>query len=195
MGVALTPSQYQPGVGQMRRLARWLGFNGAWARSAFSDLPRLNRGADPHVDQWLVLGGGLGLILSRLDKSERAGRFRRSNELFKLIRRQLKRGHSISVPARLVGDVMQEVAGVADPMTLSSLRQCFTAARGTESRYAEESRTQSGLSAWSLSSRHSRHSDFDNAETQFGEEIFQERFSGLRKTVAAARATGFGELK
>jgi hypothetical protein len=184
----------------MRQLTRWFGFDGAWLKSGFSDLPRLDRGTDSSVDQWLVLGGGLGLVLSRLGDSERSGRFRRSHELFVLIRRQLRRGPAVTVPARLVGDVMHEVAGVADPMTLSALRHCFAATRNADAaaggeRDVEESTMPSGLSAWLPSSRHSRHFDRDSGDTVLGEEIFQERFSGLRKTVAQARATGFGELK
>jgi hypothetical protein len=187
----------QQGEDGVHSMTRWFSAKRMWVSSVFSDLPRLGRSSDAGVDAWLVICGGLALVLSRVDDGELERRLGRSRELFDRVRGQLKKGRAVHIDAGLLTDVMQELSPVADPMTLSCLRVCLMSARHGElgeqrrRRDSEDARAASQLSTWPRSSALRPRVD----ETQFGEELFQERFSGLRKTVAAARATGFGDLK
>jgi len=105
----------------------WMGSRGAWFRSRYSDLPQLRADAASEVKHYCVIAGGLALILSRRPPRALAGRFMASQELYQLLRRQLRgRGHA-APSAELLSEVMHEVATVADPSTRAALRTCLAA--------------------------------------------------------------------
>lgn len=182
----------------MRSISRWLTGSDGWSGSSYSEFPCLERVTDPVLDRWLVIGGGIGLILSRVQGEERAARFCQSQRLFVLLRTQLKHRHAIKVPPELLAQVMQEVSGVADPMTLVSLRMASSHRSSPADRKDHEVLQRPNFAS-RMRFLLGRAPSVDPAtlqdcpDTQLGEDIFQERFSDLRRAVASARATGFGE--
>jgi PAS domain S-box-containing protein len=121
----------------MRHFSNWFGSDSGWATSIFSQFPSFDNVTESRVDRWFVICGGLGLILSRVNDDERHSRFGRSLQLFLLIRSLLKRRSLVVVAPELLAAVFHEVSRVADPMTLSSLRSCFVAARDAETASEE----------------------------------------------------------
>lgn len=109
----------------MQWLIRWVGTRGSWRRSRYSDLPELHPSAAPLVNQYCVVAGGLVLILSRRPRRELAGDLLATQELYHLLRKQL-RDHGRAKPgATLLSEVMHEVATLADPGTRAALKACF----------------------------------------------------------------------
>lgn len=96
-----------------------------WIRSAFSDLPDPRTTAHSDRDQrhWLVLAGGLALILSRATDAELVGRFPATASLYQAIRR----GNPID--PNLVNDAMHEIVDVADPITKAAAKLCLHSCR------------------------------------------------------------------
>jgi len=203
----------------MQSFKQWIASQGKWVRSRFSDLPDLRHDDDTRVQHWCAIAGGLALILSRAGQSELATRFSASRELYELLRRQLKQGDKITAGGDLLGDVMHEVAGIADPMTRVSLQVCFRtrvkhdaertslARQGTASRPPSQPASQHSRPPATRSPSLQMESrvllpelvtpsrqlatppDFVNSD------IFIEQSSALRKKVAQARATVYGELR
>jgi hypothetical protein len=116
----------------MKRLLKWANSQGHWAESDFGGLPALQRDADPALQRWQVVAGGLALVLSRASRTERDARFHATNRLYQGLRRRLRQGAAIDAATELIQDVMHEVAGVADVQTTQCLRACFDASLGRE---------------------------------------------------------------
>lgn len=110
----------------MRRLIGWFALSRAWSASHL-ELPELDASADPALQRWCAVAGGLALILSRASPSECAARFSCTGTLYELVQRQLRQSQPVVAAAELVGEVMHEVADVADPVTRRCLRACFDA--------------------------------------------------------------------
>jgi hypothetical protein len=116
----------------MKRLINWAGSQNNWAQSDFAALPSVQREADPLLQRWQVVAGGLALVLSRASATERDVRFHASNRLYQGLRRRLRQGAPIDASTELIQDVMHEIAGVADVQTTQCLRACFDASLGRE---------------------------------------------------------------
>jgi hypothetical protein len=116
----------------MKRLMKWAGSQGNWAQSDFGGLPSVQREADPLLQRWQVVAGGLALLLSRASRTERDARFRAANRLYRGLRNRLRQGAPIDASTELIQDVMHEIAGVADVQTTQCLRACFDASLGRE---------------------------------------------------------------
>lgn len=184
----------------MEKLARWVGSQGDWNPSAWA-LPALDQDGDAVLQRWRVVAGGLGLILSRAGPAEHGARFACSKDLYMLIRRRLRQSAAVDASAELLGEVMHEIAEVADPQTRSCLRACFRArvhgGEGALPATGEAGRSQLGSSIPPLSGSSRRHSSradaLDGASTSFNTELLTERARTLRKSIAAARNTAFTE--
>lgn len=110
----------------MQKLIRWTASRGHWSRSDFLGLPLLQLDADPGLQRWQVVAGGLALVLSRLAPGEGA-RFMATGKLYNVLRRRLPRRAPITPSSELLNDVMHEIASVADPLTIKCLRAGFHA--------------------------------------------------------------------
>jgi hypothetical protein len=179
----------------MRRIMQWLGSHGEWNGSQWP-IPGLDRETELSVQRWTVVAGGLALILSRLAPFERSARFGRTQEAYALIRRRLRQSRPVDASAELLSDVMHEVAEVCDPVTRTNLKACFRASvsggAGDPDGGAEPTTLQSLGGASSRPP--ARPSRLDNAATGIHSDMLQERAKALRKTIAAARSTGFADL-
>lgn len=88
--------------------------------------------------QFLIVAGGLALVLSRHSAEGIRTSYPATNELYLLLRRELARHGRTSASAELLNDVMHETAEETDPATRQALRACFDA------RLAYEARRRSG---------------------------------------------------
>ena len=109
----------------MQQLFQWIGSKGAWNCSRFSDLPQIRHDQRSGAHHWCVVAGGLALILSRSSDTQRSANFTATEALYEMLRDALRQGRRPRADAALVGDVMHEVAEVADPMTHASMGACF----------------------------------------------------------------------
>jgi len=191
----------------METIIRWVRATGGWVRSPFGDLPSL-RVEDASVHQtWLILAGGIGLILSRASKSELGSRFAAAREVYAIARTRLHKRRLPKPDPHLLRDALHEIANLADPMTKEAGRECL--ARLVE-RMAAKTRaaaggaaTTTGTSTLSNSSQvltasqplstHTAAAAADeHHETQIDLDLLFERSNKLRHTVAWKRSTTFG---
>jgi hypothetical protein len=105
-------------------LMKWAASHAAWSVSEL-ELPRVDPAADPALQRLCAVAGGLGLILSRLQSTERSARFPHTEALYALIRRRLRHSEPVRAGADLLGEVMHEIADSADPLTRGCLKACF----------------------------------------------------------------------
>jgi hypothetical protein len=181
----------------MQRLMQWAGSQGHWTQSGFGGLPSVQREADPLLQRWQVVAGGLALVLSRLSASERSARFSATYRLYQGLRRRLRQGAEVDAAPELLSDVMHEIAGVADVQTTQCLRACFDFRLGRGESVDEapavsagDSRPTSRLQSQPRPSQRSTLTPEwrDSSSTDFSPERLAERASNLRSTLAAARA-------
>lgn len=200
----------------MQQLFQWMGSKGAWSCSRFSDLPQLKHDQQSPAHHWCVVAGGLALILSRTTAAQRSAHFHATQALYEMLRESLRHGRRPRAGAALIGDVMHEVAQIADPMTHASLGACFRECL-QRSKTDEDSRafalsslgaSTTTATAWPAFSRviassrgaantrvsASSFADMDDAPTVMPSNLLDERSHALRQAVANAR-THFAELK
>ncbi len=176
----------------MRKLMHWVGSHGAWQGSGLV-LPAIDAAADAALQRWCVVAGGLALLLSRASETERAARFGHSIALYGFIHRRLRQSQCVRVSPELISEVMHEISEIADPLTRNCLKACFHAElRGPASAAAAAGPAPAvpmseGSSSQPQAARAS--------STGFTSEQLLERSAALRRKLAAARATGFAELK
>lgn len=172
----------------------------AWQRSEFAELPALRPGTPRALQNWLVLAGGLALVLSRATRDELDNRFRCSQYLYEHLRAKLRDGKtSLNIGPDLVGETMHEITGVADPTTLAAGRACFAACIAAARRPAP-GQTDTGVrrSQPAKDSQVSQRSTGlpaareEAASTQVNLDLLLERSNKLRSAVAFARTTTFG---
>lgn len=205
----------------MATIISWVRATGGWLRSPFGDLPVL-RADDPQVHQtWLILAGGIALILSRASKAELETRFNAARQVYALVRARLEKRRLPKPEPTLLRDALHEIANLADPMTKEAGRECL--ARTVE-RMARKSGTGTPASTGpaSLQSTSAPPSSQvapsqvtqsaqapqatpspealpalppveDHQATQIDLDLLFERSNKLRGTVAFARSTTFGQ--
>lgn len=192
----------------MGRIISWVRAAGGWVRSPFGDLPAL-RADDAMTHQtWLLLAGGMALILSRASKAELETRFAATRQVYAVARARLEKKRLPKPEATLLRDALHEIANLADPMTKEAGRECLM--RVVE-RLARKSGAPAPVSSNPPSSSQSTASlttgqapltataaaaapepERDHAETQLDLDLLFERSNKLRGTVATARSTTFG---
>jgi hypothetical protein len=105
------------------------------------------------------------------------------------------------VSPELISEVMHEISEIADPLTRSCLKACFHAElRGPATAAAVAGPapavpTSGGASSQPQCLPPSRLPGDAVRSTGFASEQLLERSAALRRKLAAARATGFAELK
>ena len=175
----------------MLAMTRWLDSRG-FVRSRFSELPVRPDTAEAGLHHWFVLTGGLALILSRARPVEIAERFAATRELYLLLRDRGKNGPAPQPGAELLNDVLHEIATVADPLTKASAQACFRAAlqqHGPQPAGAAAAGAPSTRGGAASTLRSTRSAASDHPQTQVSVELFEQRSSTLRQTVAAHRST------
>ena len=190
----------------MAPIISWVRGSGGWVRSRFGDLPTLHADDTPVHQTWLILAGGIALILSRASKAELETRFAASHQLYALAHGRLQKKRLPKPDPTLLRDALQEIANLADPMTKEAGRECL-------SRAVERLSSKRG-SAPSTSAAHSSsppstetastqiastqaapagESVRDHEVTQIDLDLLFERSNKLRDTVAWKRSTTFGQ--
>ena len=188
----------------MGPIISWVRAAGGWVRSPFGDLPAL-RADDAMTHQtWLILAGGMALILSRASKAELETRYAATRQVYAVARARLEKKRLPKPEATLLRDALHEIANLADPMTKEAGRECLM--RVVE-RLARKSGAPAPVSSNPPNSSQSTASlttaqapltaaapapERDHAETQLDLDLLFERSNKLRGTVATARSTTFG---
>lgn len=185
----------------MHTIRQWIGSQGQWTRSSFSDLPELDEDESTTLQRWRVVAGGLALILSRAGPQV-TRRFPSALELYRLLRRRLRHSQSVDATPELLTDVMHEITDIADPMTKACINGCLQASLREAKRHADLARSTLPPSGPPQSQAQSstrscvtRSSQVDDAVTEISTEVLIERSSALRRTVASARNTDYAELR
>ena len=195
----------------MGTIISWVRANSGWLRSPFGDLPLL-RADDPQAHQtWLILCGGIALILSRASRAEVDERFAAERQVYDIARARLAKRRLPKPEPTLLRDALQEIGNLADPMTREAGRECL--ARTVE-RIARKSGTpvavaansgpaslqssSAGLSSQAVSTQATQTTQVapapeDHQATQIDLDLLFERSNKLRGTVAWARSTTFGQ--
>lgn len=191
----------------MGSILSWVRAAGGWVRSPYGDLPRL-RVDDTAVHQtWLILAGGIALILSRASQSELESRFAAARQIHALAHARLHKRRLPKPDPVLLRDALQEIANLADPMTREAGRECLARCverAATRSRGAgAPSTTSSGMAPMTTSHGASTQAAStelappagaeEHAATQLDLDLLFERSNKLRGTVAFARSTTFGQ--
>lgn len=97
-----------------------------WAPGArYQAILTLPEGANEVSQQFVVVAGGLGLILSRTQPRAIEAHFPRTKALYELLFTELRKYGKTSAGADLINEVMHEVAEHADPTTMKALKSCF----------------------------------------------------------------------
>ncbi|NNU44328.1 hypothetical protein [Ramlibacter montanisoli] len=177
------------------------------------------RADDPQVHQtWLILAGGIALILSRASKAELETRFCAARQVYALVRARLEKRRLPKPEPTLLRDALHEIANLADPMTKEAGRECLArtvermarkAGTGTpastgpaslqstgappSSHVAPSQVTQSAQAAPLPEPAPAAPPAEDHQATQIDLDLLFERSNKLRGTVAFARSTTFGQ--
>lgn len=188
----------------MGSIISWVRATGGWVRSPYGNLPMLRVDDTPVHQTWLILAGGLGLILSRASRAELETRFAAARQVYAIVHSRLNKRRLPKPEPTLLRDALQEIANLADPMTREAGRECL--ARCVE-RVAAKGRASDppSTSTASPASSHvtpavSTHSAStqtatvlpppdDHQATQLDLDLLFERSNKLRGTVAFARST------
>lgn len=101
--------------------------SGVWTRSDFSDLPQPDGQFLPTTNYFLLLAGGLALVLSRATPDELARDLPHARDLFLKLRKEFKRHGRTSVHVELLFDAFHEVSDRLDPVSRRALKECISA--------------------------------------------------------------------
>jgi hypothetical protein len=194
----------------METIIRWVRAAGGWVRSPYGDLPSL-RVEDTSVHQtWLILAGGIGLLLSRASRSELDERFAAAREVYAIARTRLQKRRLPKPDLHLLRDALREIANLADPMTKEAGRECLARAveRAASKSKGKHAGTATGTSTLSTSSQvlasqaalsteaaalaPTPAGPDEHHETKIDLDLLFERSTKLRHTVAWKRSTTFG---
>lgn len=174
----------------MRSLIRLMTSSGAWRNSPYSDLPEVSRGDTELTRHYLVIAGGLALILSRATAPELGAGLQATQELHEHLRRELRLGIVDADPA-LLGEVMHEIDELADPRTKVSLRHCYDVQVQRALRRKRRAPRHAAAPSSMMSTRSSQRPGNPqlDAPTVVSSDLFDQRSQVLRKSVREARST------
>jgi hypothetical protein len=170
---------------------------------------------------WLILAGGIALILSRASKAELETRFCAARQVYALTRARLEKRRLPKPEPTLLRDALHEIANLADPMTKEAGRECLartverlarkagaalpasTGPASLQSTSAPPSSqvapsqvtpsTQATQGTQSTQAAPAAVAADDHPATQIDLDLLFERSNKLRGTVAFARSTTFGQ--
>ena len=186
----------------------WGRAKGGWLRSPYGDLPMLRADDTPTHQTWLILAGGMALILSRASKAELETRFAATRKVHLAAYARLQQRKLPKPDPALLRDALHEIANMADPMTREAGRECLA-------RAVERAAVKSGAplpsggspstltssqgpsiqesTAQAAASTAMAAAEDEHEPTQIDLELLFNRSKRLRGTVAFARSTTFGE--
>jgi hypothetical protein len=192
----------------MGSIIGWVRATRGWVRSPFGDLPLL-RADDAMAHQtWLILAGGMALLLSRASGTELEERFAATRKVYAIARARLEKKRLPKPDAALLREALQEIANLADPMTKEAGRECL--ARVVE-RGARKGGAPSTVSSNPPASTQSATASLttgqaplapaaageaaepEHEETRLDLDLLFERSNKLRGTVATKRSTPHGQ--
>jgi hypothetical protein len=194
----------------MGSIIGWVRATRGWVRSPFGDLPRL-RADDAMAHQtWLILAGGMALLLSRASSAELKERFAATRQVYAIARARLEKRRLPKPDAELLRDALREIANLADPMTREAGRECLarevergTRKSGASSTVPSNPPASMQSAAASLTTGQAplapaagaagEPAEPEHAETRLDLDLLFERSNKLRGTVATARSTTFGQ--
>jgi hypothetical protein len=193
----------------MGSIIGWVRATRGWVRSPFGDLPRL-RADDAMTHQtWLILAGGMALLLSRASSAELKERFAATRQVYAVARARLEKRRLPKPDAALLRDALREIANLADPMTREAGRECLARVveRGARKAGAPSDSSNPPASmqsaAASLTTGQAplapaagaagEPAEPEHAETRLDLYLLFARSSKLCGTVATARSTTFGQ--
>jgi len=188
----------------MGSIISWVRATGGWVRSPYGNLPTLRVDDTPVHQTWLILAGGLGLILSRASRAELETRFAAARQVYAIVYARLNKRRLPKPEPTLLRDALQEIANLADPMTREAGRECL--ARCVERVVAKgrggdaPSTSAASLNSSQVTPAVSTHAAStqaatlvpppeDHQVTQLDLDLLFERSNKLRGTVAFARST------
>ena len=190
----------------MASIISWVRAARGWVRSPFGDLPLL-RADDAMAHQtWLILAGGMALILSRASEAELESRFAATRQVYGIARSRLETRRLPKPAPLLLRDALQEIANLADPMTREAGRECLARAVERESRKSGVAPVESSsppTASQSTATHTTGHAPLtqstaaaaaedEHPATQLDLDLLFERSNKLRGTVASARSTIIG---
>lgn len=107
---------------------------GVWrqADAQVSELPQPNPEAPSAASQLLFVAGGLALVLSRCSAQQIQRDFPCTNELYRLLRRELRHRGTTTASAALLLDSFHEVSELLDRASRDALRRCLETRRAIE---------------------------------------------------------------
>lgn len=196
----------------MPSLISWFSSTSGWTRSPYGELPRLEVDDSSVHQTWLILAGGLALILSRASRSELESRFAAARKVYAIAYARLKKRKLPKPDPRLLRDALKEIANLADPMTKEAGRECLERALERAAPQARGSVTSSSGSTHSQASSRAplntrapsaavpltptppqaKEAEEEHPATQLDLDLLFERSNRLRGAVAEARSTTFG---
>ncbi len=101
--------------------------NGIWKSSEYSDLPEVWVEAPETVGHFLVIAGGLSLLLSRASEVEVKRSLVYTRYLHRLLREELKQDTRSSASAEILNNALHECGHLVDAATRNSLKACLQA--------------------------------------------------------------------
>jgi hypothetical protein len=192
----------------MANIISWVRPSGGWVRSSYGDLPAL-RADDAAMHQtWLILAGGIALVLSRASRAEVEERFAAARQVYDIARARLAKRRLPKPDPDLLRDALQEIGHLADPMTREAGRECMvrclerflsktrgaTGAPTTSGAASSLQSTQTPSTQQQSTQLQTQLAPHDEHEaTQIDLDLLFERSNKLRGTVAWARTTTFGQ--
>jgi hypothetical protein len=107
-------------------LSRRMTFPPRWVPTEFSELPALDGGDSEDERDWLLLTGGLALLLSRCTPRGAQRTFPACLQAYRGLKPQLKQSaRSVRLPLQVLSELRHEIAGVADAATCAAARRCM----------------------------------------------------------------------
>lgn len=183
----------------------WVRATGGWVRSPYGALPMLRVDDTPVHQTWLILAGGLGLILSRASRAELETRFAAARQVYAIAYARLNKRRLPKPDPTLLRNALQEIANLADPMTREAGRECLARCvervaakgRGADLPSTSAASLHSSQVTPSVSTQAAPPTEIatlqpppdDHQATQLDLDLLFERSNKLRGTVAFARST------
>lgn len=119
--------------------------SGVWRHSSENELPIVTderSRQNPATHQFLVLAGGIALVLSRANPDQQRRRFRATAKLYELLKSELQRYGRTSATGMHLLDSFHEVAQELDPLSREAFKLCLEWRRQYEAGLLERSAPQ-----------------------------------------------------
>ncbi len=131
---------------------------GVWKHAADNELPVVmdeRARQNPTTQQFLVVAGGIALVLSRCSTDVQRRRYPATSQLYALLKKELQKHGRTSASAHNLLDAFHEVAGELDPISKEAFHICLEARRQYDSnlRGASGATSEPGTTTGAFASR------------------------------------------